>query len=992
MPKKPNKNTAPQTSPDDTHGHTPLHYLRSRHEFDRDDPIGDYNNTKGDLSLDIGLLKRNLEVVAETNESLQISKVANTLVDVIEVASKISGPVDIAASLVSLARDMVDDGILLRNSAEITYFVSEMLLDVAFSVSHGKTMDRLLKYLPEDSADTFNASIGIYGLDKMIDARVDAGRSPFLDRETYRLKSLFDKDDAGRIILGDGTSEDIRLNLKADLSQSPAAAAWLEKMIEEYGIEMDAAALGNKLTGVESVPSSDGEQEWVANTRFLLGTMGEDQFHPGLVDTLSRSTAFGSEKHGLMAGLAGDDTMTAPEDAEAGLNLMLGGWGHDTITGGAGSDYIDGGAGDDVIDAGGGDDMIFVSGGNDEIDGGSGRDRLDFKGAGSGLIMIGGAIEVGNSRIEARNIEHFRADEGDHLDHFVSHAGGQAFEGLGGDDTFLISHQGATALGGAGDDVFRIEAGAGGEMHGGEGFDVATILSHEGIHIELRGSDPVQEGSLRFFDIERLVAGDGMDRVYAADGFGNLESFDGKGGIDSIDFTGSDAGLELVMQAGWRSPAAHAGKLTDIATGRTLEIRDVEKVSGTDANDHFQLGDHWMEVHLGAGDDYGVLGRGKSAIYGGEGNDILKGQNFGRTLNKWGEGRDILDGGAGDDMIYGARYWEYLSGGDGNDIIHAQRGDIVDAGAGHDVVLIPWTTTKGLIDVTLGDGNDQLVANARSGIVRPGAGNDTIKFSYDGAKVSYEDLGHGIRATLYGENMDIIELVEGDDETRDYITKSLTLEATDFSDHIYLNTSRRTDVDAGAGDDTIIVRSGWGVVNGGDGDDVIDTTAMPASRGKPAIYGGAGDDLIRLGNSGQKVVAGDGNDEIQMNGWGVKDRIFGGEGSDLIWARATENWTSLSGGEDADVFVFTQYNRLGGLGGDIHDFDATEDILFLANLPTDYTVTQIGAHTRVSVFNEHVDLFNTEAEEVAAAIRTGSRDEARILWNNLTVQDEFAFI
>ncbi|MDA1022405.1 MAG: FecR domain-containing protein [Proteobacteria bacterium] len=73
-------------------------------------------------------------------------------------------------------------------------------------------------------------------------------------------------------------------------------------------------------------------------------------------------------------------------------------------------------------------------------------------------------------------------------------------------------------------------------------------------------------------------------------------------------------------------------------------------------------------------------GEGKDVLAGGAGDDILEG----------GEGKDVLAGGAGDDILEGGEGKDVLTGGAGNDILEGGEGDdtfIFGAGAGNDIIL-----------------------------------------------------------------------------------------------------------------------------------------------------------------------------------------------------------------------------------------------------------------------------------------------------------------
>lgn len=91
----------------------------------------------------------------------------------------------------------------------------------------------------------------------------------------------------------------------------------------------------------------------------------------------------------------------------------------------------------------------------------------------------------------------------------------------------------------------------------------------------------------------------------------------------------------------------------------------------------------FLRIEGGAGNDiiYGgsggnVLsgGNGVDTLYGGTGTDSLFGGSAGDTLYGI-SGNDSLSGGAGDDTLYGGQGEDYLQGGSGNDLLTGGRGD-----------------------------------------------------------------------------------------------------------------------------------------------------------------------------------------------------------------------------------------------------------------------------------------------------------------------------
>ena len=116
-----------------------------------------------------------------------------------------------------------------------------------------------------------------------------------------------------------------------------------------------------------------------------------------------------------------------------------------------------------------------------------------------------------------------------------------------------------------------------------------------------------------------------------------------------------------------------------------------------------------------------------ATIYGGAGNDTIKGSNrdsasYSETLR--GEaGIDDIQGNGGDDIIYGGDASDVLDGGPGEDTIYGDAGnDTIFGGPDND------TIEGGPGDDTIrgGDGDDDLEGNAGNDRISGGNGDDTI--------------------------------------------------------------------------------------------------------------------------------------------------------------------------------------------------------------------------------------------------------------------------
>ena len=161
-----------------------------------------------------------------------------------------------------------------------------------------------------------------------------------------------------------------------------------------------------------------------------------------------------------------------------------------------------------------------------------------------------------------------------------------------------------------------------------------------------------------------------------------------------------------------------------------------------------------ISVSLGAGDDafiiddtYGLInqprvingddgadrisgGRLDDVINGGAGNDILSGR----------QGNDNVSGGDGDDVISGGTGNDTLAGQNGNDTVYGDDGnDIQRGGTGNDYVH----GTNGNDTLYGDDGNDSIEGCSGNDLLYGGTGNDIID-GLDGSDILYGEAGNDI--------------------------------------------------------------------------------------------------------------------------------------------------------------------------------------------------------------------------------------------------------
>ena len=228
-------------------------------------------------------------------------------------------------------------------------------------------------------------------------------------------------------------------------------------------------------------------------------------------------------------------------------------------------------------------------------------------------------------------------------------------------------------------------------------------------------------------------------------------------------------------------------------------VNDKIVAGGGDDRVHAGLGDDWLD--LGAGRDIGEGGAGNDLIetgtggdiaLGGAGNDRLYGNNIVAlsTLNPaLLEGgapvsglSDLLDGGAGDDILIAGDTADFLLGGQGEDLIIAGGGnDTIYADSSATFTALDWSATRAIVTsggvtsynvnrfdlfldttspdtgqadaVYAGAGDDWVFTGAGDDYVEAGTGNDAV-FGEAGADTYGYKLGDGHDTIMSRESVD----------------------------------------------------------------------------------------------------------------------------------------------------------------------------------------------------------------------------------------------
>ena len=224
--------------------------------------------------------------------------------------------------------------------------------------------------------------------------------------------------------------------------------------------------------------------------------------------------------------------------------------------------------------------------------------------------------------------------------------------------------------------------------------------------------------------------------------------------------------------------------------------------------------------------------KGKDQLDGGDGDDKLYGDNVADDLAVVSDGSndDTLKGGAGNDELYGGKGADTLYGGAGNDIING----------GADTDIVNYADATGSVTVDLGDTTAQAVGG--------GAGTDTISNIENIIGSAYNDTFYsnhtasnvfdgGATDSNGGDTVSYINLLN--DKTGTAYTGTATV------NYIIADLSGTTD--------TVIIKSSAANVV----DTLIGIENITGSSGNDTIFGDAGNNTLK-GQAGNDIIDGGG--------------------------------------------------------------------------------------------------------------------------------------
>ena len=619
--------------------------------------------------------------------------------------------------------------------------------------------------------------------------------------------------------------------------------------------------------------------------------------------------------------------------------------------------------------------MAGVAGHGTNFAGGAGTDTINTAAVDSGVIinLQNGQGLIDGQAVTMSSIE--RVYTGVHQDIVYDGAGAQEIHsGRGNDIVRDTAGNGVDSYYlGDGDDRMQVYSNIGSDaFRGGSGTDTIsfTQMNETGVTFDMadqRMSD-TDGNNERFFNFENLIGTANADTIIESNATNDIDGFDGNdtiivtSSIFNDAFRGGD-GRDMIDWSG----SGQAGGTYDLAAGTAsigglVEVmEDFEDFCGTNQNDIIIENGAINTIDAKGGDDIVRVTTliGADTFFGGFGNDTIdwSGSNqAGATYDMNGTATAV--GGAQELMIG----FENFIGTDQADIVIERNGpNVIETGSGDDIVrvnteigvdtfrggfgtdTIDWSASAevgGIYDFVQGrafsaDGTDEEIMEFFENFVgtdqadkviegngpndiQTGAGDDTVCVTTEIGVDSFDG----------GSGTDLIDW-SGSSQTNgtyDLQNEQATFGASaesmfSFENIIGTNQSDTiiegfgsNEVDAGGGDDTVIVTTQIGTDSfiGGFGNDTIDWSQVNFANGVYDLSGGTatrGDgsfqevmfgfenfigtsqrDTLIEGAGTNVIDMGAGDDIVLVNtGIGV-DSFEGGDGIDLIsWSDVTEN-------------------------------------------------------------------------------------------------------
>ncbi|MEG4075477.1 calcium-binding protein [Microcoleus sp. Pol14C2] len=504
----------------------------------------------------------------------------------------------------------------------------------------------------------------------------------------------------------------------------------------------------------------------------------------------------------------------------------------------------------------------------------------------------------------------------------------------GGDDEDSIRSQRTPALlfGDAGSDTIVAEARA--TVAGGLGEDILQGTVEANLMFGNQGADTILGGAQRG---DSLYGGKDNDAIgfFIAGGGNNLSLQGGLGigfaGNEGSNYLRGDNGDDLVVGINVRD-TLFGGKGNDTLRG----VASNSYLSGDLDDDILVITNSTQSSPFTS--SVITIGIERTTLIGGGGNDSLTG-----AIGEFGGGRNFFDGGDGNDTINVFATSDTALGGAGDDFIVSASVPNVISSVGASSSF-PGFAGRNLLDG--GVGNDTIVAAFSSDTMIGGEGNDSLSGTFtNAAGGDGNDTLDATRAFFGGTGTALITLEGGlgndlligytNPTTGSSFTVTNLMNGSEGSDTIIFGSQRDRVIGNFAGNDFISYASGVtfsgtvanlisdtlgsNFITGGNGTDVITT-----GNGDDILFGDSSNATDSLGGAGDDTLnAGAGNDTM-LGGFG-NDYLIGGDGNDSLGGGPGAD--TLIGGSGNDSFYYNNFGE-GAVGTNtdqIGDFTIGQD-------------------------------------------------------------------
>ncbi len=621
---------------------------------------------------------------------------------------------------------------------------------------------------------------------------------------------------AGNDILDGGLGDDTIDGRAGNNTVSYATATGeISVNLGTSGAQNTANAGNDTLVSIQNILGSTYNDTLIGddNNNIIEGGGGNDTLTGGLgTDTASYAGAAAAVTVSL-ATVVAQNTGGSGSDTLNGFESLLGSVYNDILTGDTTANTLDGGAGNDLLAGGlGADSMI----------GGLGTDIADYTGSDAGItVTINSSGNTGG------------------------HAAGDSLTGI---ENLIGSAYNDTITGDAGSNIIEGgsdtgNASSGDDLNGGSGTD---IVSYEhaaaGITVSLAaagfqntfgaGWDKLSafESILGSAYIDTLTGNGSANTI---EGGAGADILTGGGGSDTASYGGSDAGVQVTVNATTGNTGGHA--LGDSLTGffNLLGSNHDDSLTGDNNNN---------TLDGGAGNDTLLGGIGADILTGGSGSDtasytgagsavtvnltVATGQNTGGagtdTLsgieNVTGSSyNDILTGDANANTLVGGAGNDTMTGNDGNDTLDMRVGrDSASGGNGDDTFIIDAANSSTLPTYAEGNANTSWAYG----------GGDAVKLLSLGGTYSLSSLF--TYTTTYDTN--IIRNMEVLDISGDGAATNLSLNYIDVQSFADLTNNSQIWIKTDSGDNlTINTVAGESIVSSSGSAGITDYTVFNTS-------------------------------------------------------------------------------------------------------------------------------------------------------------------